>query len=100
MVLGLNPNDSNVSYASFLAPVDTALISSRVKKVLEGLRFQFQVMFIELATYIVVLRENIHNVYSINYLYNIVLLRENILVVRHFNRSDSNVSYCTLPCTC
>ena len=71
MVLGLKPSDSNVSYASFLALVDTALISSRVEKVLEGHGFQFQVMFIELATYIVLQRENIHSVHLINYLYSI-----------------------------
>ena len=59
VVLGLNPSDSSVSYASFLAPVDTALISIRVKKVLEGHGLESQVMFIELATYIVLLRKNI-----------------------------------------
>ena len=59
------------SMALFPAPVDSALISSRVKKVLEGHGFQFQVMFIELATYIVLLRENIHSVHSINYLYSV-----------------------------
>ena len=69
--------------APFLAPVDTALICSRVKKVLEGDGLESQVMFIKLATYI-------------------VLLTENILVVLGLNPSDSNVSYivCTLPCAC
>ena len=67
--------------ASFLAPVDTALICSKAKKVLEGHGLEFQVMFVELATYI-------------------VLPRENILVVLGLNPSDSNVSYGILPCTC
>ena len=53
MVLGLNPSDSDVSYAPFLAPVDTALICSRVKKVLEGHGLES------------------HNVHSINYLNSI-----------------------------
>ena len=52
--------------APFLAPVDTALISSRVKKVLEGHGLESQVMFIKLL-----LREHIQNVDSINYLYSI-----------------------------
>ena len=47
MVLGLNPSDSNNSYAPFLAPVDTALICSRIKKVLEGHGLESQVLFIE-----------------------------------------------------
>ena len=64
--------------ASFLAPVDTALICSKVKKVLEGHGLEFQVMFVELATYI-------------------VLPRENILVVLGLNPSGSNVSYGILP---
>ena len=54
--------------APFLAPVNTALISSRVKKVLEGHGLESQVIFIKLATYIVLFRENIQNVHSINYL--------------------------------
>ena len=56
--------------ASFLAPVDTALICSKVKKVPEGHGLEYQAMFVELASYI-------------------VLLRENISVVRGFNPSDS-----------
>ena len=71
VVLGLNPSDSSVSYAPFLAPVDTALICRRIKKVLEGHGLESQVMFIELATYIVSLRENIQNVHPINYLNSI-----------------------------
>ena len=67
--------------ASFLAPVDTALICSKVKKVHEGYGLESQVMLVELANYI-------------------VLLRENILVVLGLNPSDSNVSYGILPCTC
>ena len=74
MVLGLNPSDSNVFNAPFLAPVDTALICSRVKKVLERHGLESQVMFIKLASYI-------------------VLLRENILVALGLNPSNSNVSY-------
>ena len=81
VVLGLNPSDSNVSYAPFRAPVDTALICSRINKVLKGHGLESQVMFIKLAT-------------------PVVLLRENILVVPSLNLSDSNVSYGTLPCTC
>ena len=56
MVLGLNPSDSNVSYAPFLAPVDTALTCSRVKSLLEGHGLESQVLFIELAYYIVLMR--------------------------------------------
>ena len=67
--------------APLLAPVDTALICSRVNKVLEGHGLESQVMFIKLAYYI-------------------VLLRENIPVVLGLNPSDSCVSYGTLPCTC
>ena len=58
VVLGLNPSDSNVFNAPFLAPVDSALICSRVKKLLEGHGLESQVMFTELATYIVLLIEN------------------------------------------
>ena len=47
VVLGLNPSDSNVFNAPFLAPVDTALICSRIKKVLEGYGLESQVMFIK-----------------------------------------------------
>ena len=48
---------------------------------LEGYGLESQVMLVELANYI-------------------VLLRENILVVLGLNPSDSNVSYGILPCTC
>ena len=57
VVLGLNPSDSNVSYASFLAPVNTALICSRVKTVLVGHGLESQVLFIDLAYYIVLMRK-------------------------------------------
>ena len=67
--------------APFLATVDTALRCSRVNKVLEGHGLESQVMFIKLAYYI-------------------VLLRENISVVLGLNPSDSSVSYGTLPCDC
>ena len=67
--------------APFLAPVDTALICSRIKKVLEGHGLESQVMFIKLAN-------------------SIALLRESILVVLGLNPSDSIVSYGTLPCAC
>ena len=52
--------------APFLAPVDTALICSRVNKVLEGLGLESQVMFIKLAYYIVLLRENISVALGLN----------------------------------
>ena len=81
VVLGLNPSDSNVFNAPFLVPVDTALICSRIKKVLERHGLESQVMFIELVTYI-------------------VLQIENILVVLGLNPSDYSVSYGTLPCAC
>ena len=50
----------------FLAPVDTALICSRVKKVHEGHGLESQVIFIKLANYIVLLRENISVVLGLN----------------------------------
>ena len=66
--------------ASFLAPVDTALICSRVKKVLEGHGLEC------------------HNVHSINYLYGIT--ERKYFSGPGLNPSDSNVSYGILPCTC
>ena len=92
--------------ASFLAPVDTALICSRVKKVLEGHGLEFQVMFVELATYSITERKYFSGpgfesqVMFVELATYIVLIRENILVVLGMNPSDSYVSYGILPCTC